>query len=142
MRIPEFYIMEFVLLHTLAVIIVGGWVGAWLNWTFVGHIRHYALALLPEKIRGISRETLASMTHDELATYIICDLNVPEFIRRLLTCSTCLSFHCAWTGFAAWLVVLHQSAILISIAHIAWTGLLVIPASAALGLFIHSRTNS
>jgi hypothetical protein len=142
MRIPEFYILEFVLLHALAVIIVGAWVGAWLNWTFLGHIRHYALSILPEKIRNINRETLASLTHDELQNYIICDLNVPEFVRRLLTCPTCLSFHCAWAGFAVWLGVLHQSAVPISVAHIAWTGLLVIPASAALGLFIHFRTHN
>jgi len=141
MHIPEFSILEFVLTTAFASLLVGGWVSAWLNWTFVGHIRHYALALLPDEIRGVRRETLASMTHDELQNYIICDLYVPEFIRRLLTCPTCLSFHCSWTGFAVWLGVIHQSNLSVSAASAVWSGFLVIPAAAAVGLFIHSRTH-
>jgi len=140
MNASEFAIRERALVIALTAIILGGWVGAWLNWTFVGHIRHYALALLPKKIRNIDRVTLASLTHDELQHYIICDLNVPEFLRRMLTCPTCFSFHCAWTGFSVWLGVMYQFDILNSAS--AWSGFLVIPASAALGLFIHFRTNN
>lgn len=79
--------------------LVAGWVAAWLNWSFHGEVRHAIVAALPAKWRGgLSRDEVLDLSHDDLLVHLCATSTAPEFLNRLLCCSSCMSAHIGAVG--------------------------------------------
>lgn len=92
----------------IAAILVGGWTGAWLLWSFEGDVRAWSAALLfPDTwLDGADRGVVARMSPAAFTKWLVGSSRAPELVAQVMTCRFCLSAHIAAAGaLVVWLTV-------------------------------------
>jgi hypothetical protein len=108
------------------------WVAAWLNWLFVGEVRHLIVTFFPARmLAGVPKCDILLMTHDELLMFICGKSELPMFFRKLLTCPLCMSAHVSTVGVIFGLI----AGLPLGSAPLVWA------ASAWVGYKLHSKLN-
>ena len=86
----------------LCLLLVSGWVAAWLHWTFNGEIRQFLfLKVFPKKWRNdVAPEHILVMSEEEFEVFVGMDSAAPVFIQKLLGCPGCFSNYVSLAGTA------------------------------------------
>ena len=87
----------------LCLLLVSGWVAAWLHWTFEGEIRQFLfMKVFPKSWLGeTAPEKILTMDDEEFEIFVGMDSQAPVFFQKLLTCPGCFSNYASIAGTAA-----------------------------------------